>query len=141
MEALGNLGGCFGKNIFLHNGLALTKIGARFRLRALDLRKVNANLIGREYAPDLGNKPWQLPGKIRIAGRDIGKAHQLLANKIIESGRDPVSGPDGVSGLALLHPDAMSVTRVHCSLPISALVSLLPAIRSASTSNAALKHC
>ena len=39
---------------------------------------------------------------------------------------------DGVSGLALLHPDAMSVSwvkRIHGSLPAMALVSLLPTIR------------
>jgi hypothetical protein len=100
-----------------NNVTVLRNISTYFMLRALKARQVDGNLIGREQASDLGNKARQFPGELRVIGGGIDKIQQFLTDQVGEGIRHPISRLNGVSGLALLNPKVMRLTRIHDPLP------------------------
>src|ERR1700730_6449328 len=85
-DALGGGSGAFGKKIvLLHNPPSRRNVSVDFILHAFKARQMDTDLIGREQASDLGNKPRQLPCEVGVVGGGTGKVEQFLTDKVVES--------------------------------------------------------
>src|SRR6201993_3842799 len=93
--------------------ILLQNIDVPFVLRTLDLRQLCADLIRREHASHLGNKPRQFPSEVGMSGGSTGKAHQLLTDKVVEGRREPESSLDRLSRFALFDPNIMRFAYIH----------------------------
>src|SRR5664280_2982964 len=71
LNALRDCGRTLTKKIIIL--LLLQNINVPFVLRTLDLRQLCANLIRREHAPHLRNKPRQFPREVGMSGGRTGK--------------------------------------------------------------------
>src|SRR6266404_2081107 len=137
-DALRGRIGILTKRIILLQGLHVVVIK-----RTLDLSEVCSNLTGREHASYLGNKSGQLLGEFGTCRCRLGERHQLFADEVIESCREPVSCLDGSGRLALFDPDILRSAFTH-HWPSSCRrlrIAWMPTIHSISTSAAAPKRC
>ena len=65
----------------------------------------------------MGNKPWQLSREVGMSGGGTNKIHQLLTDKVVESGLEPETCLDCLSCLTLLDPNLMRFACIHSPPP------------------------
>ena len=80
-----------------------------FSPRRLKGTQIARKLVGVEYVPHRGLKPWKLGGKLPMLLCRISKVHELLLEKIVERALDTKSPVNAAGRPALLYPDLVKL--------------------------------